>query len=107
MGGKCSSELANLYCYSVESRTIDTLLAQGATATVKSLYHTFRYIDDILGFGANQLHLFPYNMEHRCTNDNPHEAVFLGMAINTNGDFVKLKLQPKGAGWKWTPQRYV
>ena len=27
MGGKCSSELANLYCYSVESQTIDQLLA--------------------------------------------------------------------------------
>ena len=107
MGGKCSSELANLYCYFVESTTIDRLIAQGAMETAKSFYHTFRYIDDILGFGANQLQLLPYNMEHRRTNDNPKEAVFLGMSIDTNGDFVKLKLQPKGAGRKWTPQRYV
>ena len=107
MGGKCSSEIANLYCYYVESRTIDTLLTQGAMDIVKSLYHTFRYIDDTIGFGANQMHLFPYNMEHRRTNDNPNHAIFLGMSIDTSGDFVKLKLQPKGAGWKWTPQRYV
>lgn len=107
MGGKCSSELANLYCYSVESQTIDQLLAQGSLNVVKSMYHTFRYIDDILCFGQNMLHLFPYNMEHRRTNDNPQQAVFLGMSIDTSGDFVKLKLQPKGAGWKWVPQRYV
>ena len=107
MGGKCSSEIANLYCYYVESRTIDNLIAQGAMDVVKSLFHTFRYIDDILGFGANQLHLFPYNMEHRRTNDSPHQAVFLGMSIDTSGDFVRLKNQPKGDGWKWTPQRYV
>ena len=37
MGGKCSSELANLYCYSVESKTIDQLLAQGSLETVKSM----------------------------------------------------------------------
>ena len=107
MGGKCSSELANLYCYSVESQTIDNLLAQGSVSLVKSMYHTFRYIDDILSFGTNNLHLFPYNMEHRQTNDKATQAVFLGMLIDTSGDFVKLKLQPKGAGWKWVPQRYV
>ena len=107
MGGKCSSELANLYCYSVESQTIDHLLTQGSLNTVKSMYHIFRYIDDILCFGQNLLHLFPYNMEHRRTNDTPQQAVFLGMSIDTSGDFVKLKLQPKGAGWKWVPQRYV
>ena len=107
MGGKCSSELANLYCYSVESQTIDQLLAQGSIELVKSMYHTFRYIDDILTFGNNHLSIFPYGMEHRQTNDSHRQAVFLGMAIDTAGDFVKLKLQPKGAGWKWTPQRYV
>ena len=41
MGGKCSSELANLYCYSVESQTIDKLLAQGSMGLVKSMCHTF------------------------------------------------------------------
>jgi hypothetical protein len=107
MGGKCSSELANLYCYSVESQVIDDLLSKNQLPLVKSMYNTFRYIDDILGFGNNQLHLFPYGMEHRCTNDSPHSAVFLGMSINTKGDFVQLRLHPKGAGWKWVPQRYV
>ena len=107
MGGKCSSELANLYCYSVESATIDQLIAQNAMDVVKSLYHTFRFIDDILSFGKKQLHLFDYGMEHRQTNEDAHHAVFLGMAIDTSGDFVQLKMQPKGAGWKWVPQRYV
>jgi hypothetical protein len=41
MGGKCSSELANLYCYSIESQTIDHLLAQGKVDLVKSMFHTF------------------------------------------------------------------
>ena len=107
MGGKCSSELANLYCYSVESHTIDDLLNKGQLDLVKSMFHTFRYIDDILSFGNNQLHIFPYNMEHRCTNDSPTHAVFLGMSISTSGDRLQLRLQPKGAGWKWQPQRYV
>ena len=46
-------------------------------------------------------------MEHRRTNEKQHEAEFLGMLINTEGDSVKLRLKPKGAGWCWKPQRYV
>ena len=107
MGGKSSAELANLYCYSVESGAIDHLLSAGAVDTARSMYHTFRYIDDILGVGPKHLDLFQYQMEHKQTNQDSHTAVFLGMRICTKGDFVQLSLEPKGAGWRWTPQRYV
>ena len=107
MGGKSSAELANLYCYSVESATIDALLQNGQEDLVRSTYHTVRYIDDILGFGNALTHCFDYQMEHKQTNDQPHTAVFLGMRITTSGDFVQLSHEPKGAGWKWKPQRYV
>jgi hypothetical protein len=107
MGGKCSAELANLYCYSVESAVIDKLLAAGRTDVAQSMYHTFRYIDDILGFGHPHWELLNYGMEHRRTSEDRRKAVFLGMSIDTSGDFIMLRMEPKGAGWKWKPQRYV
>ena len=107
MGGKCSAELANLYCYSVESAAIDRLLAAGRKDVAQSMYHTFRYIDDILGFGRPHWDLLNYGMEHRCTSEGRNKAVFLGMSIETSSDFVLLRMEPKGAGWKWKPQRYV
>ena len=91
-------QLANLYCYSVESATIDNLLRNNQLDLVRSMYHTFRYIDDICGFGRPQWALLDYGMEHRQTNEQPHTAVFLGMRIDTSGDFVQLRLEPKGAG---------
>ena len=107
MGGKCSSELANLYCYAVESITIDQLLVEGHTDLVKSIYDTFRFIDDMLGFQPIPWDRFDYGMTHVKTNSAPHEAVFLGMKVNTSASSVRLSLQPKGAGWKWKPQRYI
>ena len=82
-------------------------LKHGQRDLVRSLFHTFRYIDDILGFGRPQWQLFDYGMEHKRTNEDCHSAVFLGMRVDTKGDFVKLSLEPKGAGWRWKPQRYV
>lgn len=107
MGGKASAELANLYCYSVESATIDKLIESGNEHIARSLYHTMRYIDDILGFGEPQWQLFDYQMEHKKTSENAHSVVFLGMRITTTGDYVQLTMEPKGAAWKWKPQRYV
>lgn len=107
MGGKASSELANLYCYSVESAAIDNLVNGGQSDLARSLAHTFRYIDDTLGFGQPQWQLFDYQMEHKKTSDDPHSVVFLGMRITTAGDFVQLRMEPKGAGWRWKPQRYI
>ena len=101
------SELANLYCYAAESSTIDRLLAEGQTDLVTSMYDTHRYIDDMLGFHPIPWEKFDYGMTHVQINAAPHEAVFLGMKINTSGSFVRLSLQPKGAGWKWKPQRYI
>ena len=107
MGGKCSSELANLYCYSVESTTIDRCIEQGAHNVAKSMFHRWRYIDDILGFGEQNWQILDYGMEHKKTNDSHMRAVFLGMSIDTSGDYVRLALEPKGVAWKWKPQRYL
>ena len=50
MGGKASSELTNLYCYSVESEYIDSLMHLNRVDEAKKWFYTWRYIDDILGF---------------------------------------------------------
>jgi len=92
MGGKCSSELANLYCYAVESSAFDRMLANGEFDLVKSIYNTSRFIDDMLGFSPVPWDRFDYGMEHARTNPSPTEAVFLGMKIDTSGEFVKLSL---------------
>ena len=51
MGGKCSAELANLYCYAVEAEFIDHLIENNRLDEAKKWFFTWRYIDDLCGFG--------------------------------------------------------
>ena len=51
MGGKCSAELANLYCYAVEAEYIDSLIQNDRLDEAKKWFFTWRYIDDLCGFG--------------------------------------------------------
>ena len=116
MGGKASAELANLYCYAVESQFIDRLIQQGKQDEAKSWFHTWRYIDDLLGFGdrKDQWQQLQYGMEHVDTTDTAFcertrkgQAVFLGMKIVTNPDGVWTSVQPKGEGWMWLPRKFI
>ena len=116
MGGKASSELANLYCYAVESQFIDQLIKEGKMVEAKSWFHTWRYIDDLLGFGDRKdgWQKINYGMEHLETTDVRYsekdkrsEAVFLGMRIISDPTGVWLSVQPKGDGWAWLPKRFI
>ena len=85
MGSKCASELANLYCYSVESHFIDQLLPHN-TEEAKKWYPTWRFIDDIHGLKIRKWetpNLCPnYGMDHTDTSEDIGKtAVFLGMKI--------------------------
>ena len=93
MGGKASAELANLYCYAVESQFIDQLVQEGKLEEAKSWFHTWRYIDDLLGFGDRKdgWQKIDYGMEHIETTDvsysekdHKSQAVFLGMRIQSD-----------------------
>jgi hypothetical protein len=116
MGGKASAELANLYCYAVESQFIDGLLKQGKLEEAKGWFYTWRYIDDLLGFGDRKdgWNAIEYGMEHIettdirfSTKDKKSQAIFLGMKIQSNSDGVWLSVQPKGEGWTWLPRRFI
>ena len=116
MGGKASAELANLYCYTVESQFIDGLLKEGKMEEAKSWFYTWRYIDDLLGFGDRQngWDVIDYGMEHIETTDirfsekdKSSQAIFLGMKIQSNPSGVWLSVQPKGEGWTWLPRRFI
>ena len=52
MGGKASAELANLYGYVKEAYFIDSLVQQGKIEVARQWFHTWRYIDDLCGFGG-------------------------------------------------------
>ena len=116
MGGKASAELANLYCYEIESQFIDGLIQQGKIDQAKSWFNTWRYIDDLLGFGdrKDQWQQIDYGMEHIDTTDTKFcaqtrkgQAIFLGMRILTNPDGVWTSVQPKGDGWAWLPRKFI
>jgi len=51
MGGKAASDLACLYCYAIESEYIDRLIIEGKIQEAKDWFNTWRFIDDLLGFG--------------------------------------------------------
>ena len=116
MGGKASAELANLYCYVKESRFIDSLIQQGRLEDAKRWFNTWRYIDDLCGFGdrGNMWQEISYGMEHVETTDirfspldQKSQVVFLGMKVVSNSDGISLSVQPKGDGWAWLPQRFI
>ena len=47
MGGKASAEIANLYCYTIESQYIDKLIAADKIKEARDWLNTWRYIDDM------------------------------------------------------------
>ena len=116
MGGKASAELANLYCYVKESNFIDSLVSAGKLQEAKAWFNTWRYIDDLLGFGnrGNGWDLIQYGMEHTDTTDikfshrdGRSQAIFLGMRIDSKPEGIYTSVQPKGLGWIWLPRKFI
>ena len=64
MGGKASVEIANLYCYAIESAYIDKLVNKDRIEEAKSWFNAWRYVDNMLGFGERKWEEIDYGMEH-------------------------------------------
>ena len=108
MGGKASSEIANLFCYSVESDFIDRLWAAGKVEEAKLCSLTWRYIDHLLGFGERRWEELDYAMEHKDTSRQlNNEVVFLGMKVRRYERGLWTEVWPKGEGWSWQPNKYL
>ena len=108
MGGKAASEMANIYCYAIESQFIDALVAANRLPEAQLWSNTWRYIDDLLGFGDRRWDQVEYRMEHRDTTTVPGTEVgFLGMVIKRTARDIDMAVLEKGAGWQWKPQRYL
>ena len=80
-----------MYCYAIESEYIDKLISGGKIQEAKEWFNTWRYIDDMLGFGSRNWQEIDYGMEHTDTTDTcatqastTSEAVFLGMRIRVD-----------------------
>ena len=108
MGGKASAEMANLFCYSIESDFIDKLLATSQNEEAKLWFHTWRYIDDMLGTGQRHWAKIEYGIDHRDTSIKVGtEVTFLGMKIQSTLDGLIMSVQPKGETWQWHPNKYI
>ena len=104
MGGKASAEMANLYCYSCEAKFIDTLLAEQKIEEAKLWFATWRYIDDMLGFGERHWDRSKYGVVHRDTTEKLHkEVTFLGMKLTRTPRGLLMDVNPKGLNWNWKP----
>ena len=53
MGGHASSDIANLYCYRIESKFMDDLVAKGELGLARKHDYSCRYIDDFLTWNCN------------------------------------------------------
>ena len=111
MGGKASAEIANLYCYTIESQYIDKLIAADKIKEAREWLNTWRYIDDMKGFGSRPWDEIDYGVSHLDTTDVPYdpltqtsETVFLGISHPSG---IQLSVEPKGKGWRWIPQRFI
>jgi hypothetical protein len=107
MGGKASSEIANLYCYAIEAAMVDEVLRDYGLPAARRFATNQRFIDDIQGFGEINWPALQYGMEHKETTDPSGSALFLGMRITRFEDSLLLEQEPKGRGWSWRPQRYL
>eukprot|EP00757_Euglenozoa_sp_SAG-D1_P002302 gene2302-32_t len=103
MGTNCAPDLANLYCYAIESKYIDTLPSDKA----KLHANTRRFIDDILSFGIKPAPMELYHMKYKDTSISPTEVVFLGMRLTTNGKEIKIGPMDKTEAWPYDPIKYV
>ena len=70
--------------------------------------NTWRYIDDLFGFGDRRWDALNYGMEHKDTSLIAHkEVVFLGMHVKRGQSNLLLEVWQKGTGWQWKPQRFI
>ena len=104
-------EVANLVCYQCEADYIDDLIAKGQEEEARKWFNTWRFIDDMLGWikrnWSDKSQVPNYEMTHSDTTEGQGKVVFLGMRIDVKKDSVTLSIQPKGAGWKWVPNRFL
>ena len=107
MGEKASSEIANLYCYAMESQMVSNVIAEYGYSVAQKFSKVVRYIDDMLGCGEMYWNRLPYKMEHRETTQSDGTVQFLGMKITKLETTLLLEQQPKGLGWTWRPQKYL
>ena len=107
MGGKASSEIANLYCYAVESKMVDETIANYGLPAARRYQTTMRFIDDMQGFGEMNWNALQYEMDHKETTQPDGTIIFLGMKVTKKEKQLLLEQQPKGVGWMWKPQKYV
>ena len=75
MGGKASAEIANLYCYSIESQYIDKLVKENKLKDAQTWLNTWRYIDDMHGFRNRPWDDIDYGMSHIDTTDVPYNLL--------------------------------
>ena len=107
MGGKASSEIANLYCYAIEAAMVSQVQRDYGIPAAKIFATNQRFIDDIQGFGEINWPALQYGMEHRETTEPSGSTLFLGMRITRHEDSLLLEQEPKGRGWAWRPQKYL
>ena len=107
MGGKASSEIANLYCYAIEAAMVSEVLRDYGLSAARRFATNQRFIDDMQGFGEVNWPALQYGMEHKETTDSSGSVLFLGMRITQFEDSLLLEQEPKGRGWSWRPQRYL
>lgn len=79
MGGNASPDMADLYCFGVESDFIDDLLANGFHDLARQYAFMMRFIDDLLSFGVPPPPECCYKMSYRPTCNALGDVGFMGL----------------------------
>ena len=112
MGGNASSDIANLYCYRVESTYIDSLIEAKNLDLARQHDHSCRYIDDFLTWSCDPPPASLYSMDYTDTSNNIDDVSYIGIRIrieitNTNKRWIRLSVNDKARGWHITPTRFT
>eukprot|EP01060_Flectonema_neradi_P032869 TRINITY_DN533_c1_g1_i3.p1 TRINITY_DN533_c1_g1~~TRINITY_DN533_c1_g1_i3.p1 ORF type:complete len:474 (+),score=13.93 TRINITY_DN533_c1_g1_i3:387-1808(+) len=112
MGGNSCGDIANLYCYSVESKHIDSLVESGNIKAAKSFSFSRRYIDDFLSWNNAPPPQELYLMSYKDTSDSFDDVRYIGIRIRienakkSSQRWLRLSVADKARGWHIQPTRF-
>ena len=112
MGGNASSDIANLYCYRIESKFMDDLVAKGELDLARKHDYSCRYIDDFLTWNCIPPPAELYSMNYTETSNGIDDVSYIGIRIRiettrSNNRWIRLSVNDKARGWHIIPTRFT
>eukprot|EP01063_Lacrimia_lanifica_P019021 TRINITY_DN25_c3_g1_i3.p1 TRINITY_DN25_c3_g1~~TRINITY_DN25_c3_g1_i3.p1 ORF type:complete len:1682 (+),score=-300.97 TRINITY_DN25_c3_g1_i3:424-5469(+) len=120
MGGNAAPDMADLYCYSVESEFIEKLIKLGLYDLAEQYTVVMRFIDDVFSPGVPPPPAWMYQMGYKATHKVPGDVDFMGLrarnevrhrvtndTVEITHRYIRLSMQDKRESFPYVPTKYA